>query len=55
VLELFEDICEPSDTLPVGALIDSTPPAVKVNVAGVAAPAGKAVTPASMQKVQASK
>jgi signal transduction histidine kinase len=35
VLELFEATREPSDTLPVGALIDSAP-AVSVKVAGVA-------------------
>jgi hypothetical protein len=41
VLELFEATCVPSDTLAVGALIDSAP-AVTSKVVGVAAPAGKA-------------
>jgi hypothetical protein len=36
VLEVFETDCDPSDTVPVGALIDR-PPAVNVNVVGVAA------------------
>ena len=34
VLELFETGCDPSETLPVGALIDR-PPAVSVKVAVV--------------------
>jgi hypothetical protein len=55
VLELFEDICDPSDTLPVGALMDSAPAAVSVNVAGVSAPAGRAVKAASTQNVQPSR
>jgi hypothetical protein len=41
VLEVFETVCVPSETLAVGALIDS-PPAVRLNVAGVVAPAGRA-------------
>jgi hypothetical protein len=47
--------CVPSDTLPVGALIDSAP-AVSVNVAGVVAPAGRAVaTPNSAKALARSK
>jgi hypothetical protein len=42
VLELLEASWVPSDTLPVGALIDS-PPAVSSKEAGVAAPAGRLV------------
>ena len=38
--------CDPSDTLPVGALIESAP-AINVKVAGVIAPAGSAVAPTS--------
>ena len=52
MLELFEATCDPSDTLPVGALIESAP-AVSVKVAGVAAPAGNAVAAASAAKVLA--
>ena len=49
VLELVDATCDPSDTLAVGALIDN-PPAVSEKVAGVIAPAGKAVTAASTAK-----
>jgi hypothetical protein len=47
VNELFETDCVPSDTLLVGAL-SVIPPAVRSKVAGVAAPAGRAVTTASV-------
>jgi hypothetical protein len=42
--DVFDVPSDPSDTLPVGALIVSAPP-VTVKVAGVAAPAGGAVAP----------
>ncbi len=55
VLELVEATCVPSDTLPVGALIDSAP-AVSVKLAGVAAPAGRAVaTPSVATRMARSK
>ena len=41
VLPVGSATCVPSDTLTVGALIDS-PPAVRVKLAGVTAPAGVA-------------
>src|SRR5688572_21680451 len=50
VLELFEAPCVPSDTLPVGEVIASAP-AVRVKVAGVTAPAGRAVAAASAANV----
>ena len=50
VLELVEATCDPSDTLPVGALIDS-PPAVSVKATGVPAPADNAVVVASIAKL----
>ena len=46
VLEVVEAVCEPSETLLVGALIDSAP-AVSVKVVGVSAPAGRAIMAAS--------
>jgi hypothetical protein len=52
VLELFDTACVPSDTLDVGALIDR-PPAVRLNVAGVAATAGAATAAATVAKVLA--
>jgi hypothetical protein len=52
VLELFEAPCVPSETLPVGDVIASAP-AVRVNVAGVSAPAGRAVAAASVAKLVA--
>jgi hypothetical protein len=45
VLELVEATCDPSETVPVGALIES-PPAVSEKVAVVAAPAGRAAAAA---------
>jgi hypothetical protein len=50
VLELVEATCDPSDTLPVGALIDNAP-AVSVKVAVVSAPAGSTATAASAAQV----
>jgi len=47
VLELVAATCDPSDTLAEGALIESAP-AVKVNVAGVTAATGRAVTAAAV-------
>jgi hypothetical protein len=52
VLELLAATCDPSDTLPVGALIDSAP-AVSSKVAGVAAPPGRAVAAATVAMVLA--
>ena len=52
VLELFDTVCVPSDTLAVGAEIDS-PPAVRLNVAGVVAPAGRAKAAVTVANVQA--
>ncbi len=49
---MFEAPCVPSDTLPVGEVIASAP-AVSVKVAGVIAPAGRAVTAASVPTVLA--
>jgi hypothetical protein len=49
VLELLETACDPIDTLPVGALIDSAP-AVSVNDAVVSARAGIAAAKASAEK-----
>jgi hypothetical protein len=52
VLEVIEETCDPSETLAVGVLIDSVP-ATSWKVAGVAEPAGSAVTPARAAKVLA--
>jgi hypothetical protein len=52
VLEVFETVCVPSDTLAVGALIDS-PPAVRLNVAGVVALAGRANAAVTVASVPA--
>jgi hypothetical protein len=46
VLALDETACDPRETLPVGALIESAP-AVSVNEAGVSAAAGSAAMVAS--------
>ena len=50
VLALVDATCEPSETLPVGALMESAP-AVRVKLAGVAAPAGRTIAAATMAKV----
>jgi hypothetical protein len=52
VLGLVDATCEPSETLAVGALIESAP-AVNVNVVGVAAPTGAAAAMASTAKMLA--
>jgi hypothetical protein len=48
VLAVVDAICDPSETLAVGALIES-PPAVSVNEVGVSAPAGTASAEAAAQ------
>ena len=50
VLALVDATCEPSETLPVGALIESAP-AVSVKLAGVTAPAGMTIAAPRMAKV----
>jgi hypothetical protein len=52
VLEEIEETCDPRDTLAVGALIASVP-ATNWKVAGVAEPAGSAITAARAAKVLA--
>ena len=52
VLTLFNEICVPSDTFPVGALIDSRPAAVSVNDI-VSAAADSAVAAAKAAKALA--
>jgi hypothetical protein len=52
VLALLETACDPMDTLPVGALIDSAP-AVSVNDAVVSAQAGRAAATARAAKALA--
>jgi hypothetical protein len=54
VLELtVEAACVPSETLAVGALIDSVPAVVKVKVAGVIAAAESAVAAATVAQAMA--
>ena len=50
VLALGDANCEPSETLPVGALIESAP-AVRVKLVEVTAPAGRTIAAARMAKV----
>jgi hypothetical protein len=52
VLALVEATCDPNDTAPVGALIESAP-AVRVNVAVVPALTGIAVAAANVAKLHA--
>src|ERR1700678_606583 len=52
VLKTVDATCDPSDTPTVGALIDRTP-AVRVKVAWVAAPAGRAVAIDATTKAEA--
>jgi hypothetical protein len=49
VLEVTEETCDPSETLAVGVLMESVP-AINWKVAGVAEPAGRALTPARAAK-----
>jgi hypothetical protein len=50
VLDVTEEVCDPRETLAVGALMDNVP-ATSVNVTGVVAPAGRAITAASVAAV----